>query len=187
MTAEQILQSIFPLSIESEKLLMEAITEVRLPKGHVLLHPDRVEPSIYLVKKGMLRAYADVQEAEVTFWFGAEGEVVLSMRNYVENRPSYESIELLEDSILYELKTDILKQLFNENIEIANWGRKLAETELVKTEERLINRQVKSASDRYAELLRETPQLLQRVQLGYIASYLGITQVSLSRIRAEKK
>lgn len=109
------------------------------------------------------------------------------MKSYVENERGYEDIELLEDCELYELKTEKLQKLFEEDLYIANWGRKFAEKELIKTEERLISRQVKSATIRYQELLSNSPSLIQRVQLGYIASYLGITQVSLSRIRAEIK
>lgn len=107
------------------------------------------------------------------------------MRSYVDNQKGYENIELLEDSILYKLDFIALSRLFTEDIHIANWGRKFAEQELLKTEERLIARQIKTALERYKELIKNNPELLQRIQLSYIASYLGITQVSLSRIRAK--
>lgn len=109
------------------------------------------------------------------------------MKSYVANEKGYEDIELLEDCELYELKAAQLQKLFEEQIDIANWGRKFAEKELVKTEERLISRQFRTATERYINLLKNNPDLIQRVQLGHIASYLGITQVSLSRIRAEIK
>lgn len=134
----------------------------------------------------MVRAYIE-RDNEVTFWFGKEGQTVISMKSYVEDQPGYETIELLEDCELYELKTENLKKMFSEDVHIANWGRKFAENELIKTEERLISKQFKNASERYLELMKDHPELIQRVQLGHIASYLGITQVSLSRIRAELK
>jgi CRP-like cAMP-binding protein len=121
----------------------------------------------------------------LTFWFGKEGDVVLPMKSYVDNYQNYENIQLLEDCVLYQLKIDALRKLFETDINIANWGRKLAERELVKTEELFISRQFRTASQRYEELLTKQPEIIQRVQLGYIASYLGITQVSLSRIRSE--
>ena len=80
-----------------------------------------------------------------------------------------------------------MQNLFYKDINIANWGRRFAEQELIKTEERLISRQFSNATERYKELLENNPDLLLRIQFGYIASYLGITQVSLSRIRAELK
>ena len=107
------------------------------------------------------------------------------MKSYIDNHQNYENIQLLEDCILYQLKIDDLRKLFETDINIANWGRKLAEKELVKTEELFISRKFRTASQRYEELLTKQPEIIQRVQLVYIASYLGITQVSLSRIRSE--
>lgn len=92
----------------------------------------------------------------------------------------------MEDCQLYRLDTHQLHQLFLNDIEIANWGRLLAERELVKTEKRLIDQQFLPAKERYQKLLQENPSLIHRVPLGHIA-YLGIAQVSLSRIRAEIK
>lgn len=91
----------------------------------------------------------------------------------------------MENCDLYELKRKDLRVLLNEDIQITNWARKFAELELIKTEERFISRQFRTAKERYQEILKDHPELIQCVQLAYIASYLGITQVSLSRIRAE--
>lgn len=182
-----ILNNIHQLPEKSSKALQDNITLVNFKKGHLLLKANKIESNIYFIKKGLVRAYIDKRDGEATFWFGKEGETIISMKSYVEERSGYENIELLEDSELYELKTANLKKLFNEDVHIANWGRKFAEKELIKTEERLIDELFKNASERYLELMQNHPEILKRVQLGYIASYLGITQVSLSRIRAELK
>lgn len=121
---------------------------------------------------------------EITFWFGTEGDIAISYFSYVANRPGYETVELLEDSTLYAISQDALQKLFTTNIEIANWGRKLAEFELIRTEKEFMTQQSLPAALRYQQLLEQNPQLIRRVQLGYIASYLGVTQVTLSRIRA---
>lgn len=171
---------------QSKAKLMACITEVTFPKGYLLMKSNTVEKSLYFIKKGIVRAYSfNSDNDELTFWFGKEGQTVLSMKSYVENKPSYENIELLENSELYHLKFESLEALFETDIFIANWGRKLAEQELLKTEERFIHQQFKTATERYVQLLSVNPDFIQRIQLGYIASYLGITQVSLSRIRAE--
>lgn len=185
MHLEDILNNIYPLPDDSVSSLKKYARETALPKGHILLNAGKVENMVYLIKHGIVRAYAERDGNDATFWFGREGEAVLSMRSYVENQPGYESIELLEDCELYEIRAEDLQSLYLEDIHIANWGRKFAEQELVKTETRLISRQFQTATERYQELLADNPGLLQRVQLGHIASYLGITQVSLSRIRAE--
>lgn len=187
MEIEQILDLIYSLPELSKLKLQNCAKEVRFAKGHILLQADKVETNIYFIRKGIARAYAKRDDNEVTFWFGKEGDTVLSMKSYVANQKGYEDIELLEDCDLYELKSKELQKLFEDDIHIANWGRKFAEKELVKTEERLISRQFRTATERYTELLTHYPHLIQRVQLGHIASYLGISQVSLSRIRAEIK
>lgn len=187
MKIEVILDKIHPLPKTSKRSLLGHITEIAYPKGHILIRAEKVETKIFFIKQGIVRAYANSGDTEVTFWFGKEGDTAISMKSYVENLQGYENIELLEDCKFYELKTKSLQQLFEQDIHIANWGRKFAEQELIKTEERLIGRQFRTAMERYQELLNTHPDLIQRVQLGHIASYLGITQVSLSRIRAETR
>jgi CRP-like cAMP-binding protein len=187
MDIDTIIDSIYKIPEKSKTALKENVTKVVYPKGHILLKADKIESRIYFIKKGIVRAYANTENNEITFWFGKEGDTIISMKSYVANQKGYENIELLEQSELYELNTQRLRKLFNEDIFIANWGRKFAEQELIKTEERLISGQFKTALERYKELMKENPDLLHRVQLGHIASYLGITQVTLSRIRAELK
>lgn len=187
MEIETILDKILKLPATSLYNLTNAITKVQYPKGHRLLNADKVERNIYFIKEGIARAYTHSSDHEITFWFGKEGDTVVSMRSYVDNHKGYENIDLLEDSILYKINIATLNRLFTEDIYIANWGRKFAEQELLRTEERLIQKLFKSASERYEILIKDSPELLQRIQLSYIASYLGITQVSLSRIRAKYK
>ncbi|ALR30201.1 MULTISPECIES: Crp/Fnr family transcriptional regulator [Chryseobacterium] len=185
MNIDDIINNIYPLPESSISNLKKHISEVSFTKNFCLMEADKVIPHIYFIKKGIVRAYASADDKDITFWFGIEGETIVSMKSYVENKPGYENIELLENCELYKLETESLRKLFNEDIHIANWGRKFAERELVKTEELIISRQFKTALERYKDLIKHKPILLQRIQLGHIASYLGITQVSLSRIRAE--
>jgi CRP-like cAMP-binding protein len=187
MDIDQILDRIYVLPEASKNALKQHVQEVSHPKYFCLMEADKIIPHIYFIRKGIVRAYASTAENDITFWFGSEGETIVSMKSYVEDRPGYESIELLEDCDLYILETESLRKLFNEDIHIANWGRKFAEKELMKTEELIISRQFKTSLERYKDLMTNKSDLLKRVQLGHIASYLGITQVSLSRIRAEIK
>lgn len=187
MTISAILNAICPLTPDTVSILESIVEEVEHPKGKLLLRANRVEQYVYFIKKGFARAFSAKRDRDVTFWFGKEGDSLLSMRSYIEELPGYENIELIEDCQLYRIKSSLLQQKFQEDIRIANWGRKFAEKEIMKTERRLINLQTGNATERYKELLEETPELVQRVPLGYIASYLGISAVSLSRIRADLK
>lgn len=185
MALEAILNNIHPLSSTNCDLLSRYFIEEQVDKHTIIMNDERVEQYLYFIKKGMVRAYTSTSESDITFWFGLEGDVILSMQSYIQQQKSYETIEALEDSILYKIALKDLEQLYSSTIEIANWGRKLAEHELLKTEQRFIDRLCGTAKERYEELIRKQHEIIQRVQLGYIASYLGITQVSLSRIRSE--
>ncbi len=187
MEIKEIVLQIYRLPEASLANLLSLMKQRSYKKGHLLFEEGRVEKKLYLIKSGLVRAYAEKENGQVTFWFGWEGCVVLSMASYVLAQPGYESIELLEDSELYEVDIQALRALYADDAYLANWGRKLAELELIKTEKRLIAMQCKTAQERYLDLLKEHPFLLFRVQLGHIASYLGMSQVSLSRIRAEIK
>ncbi len=187
MDIEQILDRIYPLSESSKQILKSHIIELNFPKNHVIIHQDKIEKNFYFIKKGIARTYIQNDGDETTFSFGKEGDTIISFKSYIAYEKGYESVELLEDCTLYKLNTQDLRKLYSENIEIANWGIKFAENLLLRTEDRLLARHFGNAADRYELLLKNYPNLLQRVQLGYIASYLGITQVSLSRIRSNIK
>lgn len=173
------------LPLSSKELLKEKIEIVNFPKGHILLKEDKIENDLYFIRKGIVRAYTYNDGNDVTFWFGQEGDLALSIKGYVNNEKGYESIELLEDCEFYKLENSALQVLFEKDIHIANWGRKQIENLFIETEQLLISRLIKNASERYKDLLENEPKLLQRVKLSHLASYLGITQVSLSRIRAK--
>ena len=153
----------------------------------MLIKEGRIERSVYIIEKGIARAFSRKEDKEITFWFGSESNILLSYNSFFLREPGYENIELLENSILYKVSDSVLLNLYQTDLEMANWGRKLAESELINLEESFINRQFKTAKECYEDFIKSSPDILQRVQLGHIASFLGISQVTLSRIRAEIK
>ena len=184
MTAPDIIRSICPLPESSMLRLAGQLEEISCPKGTFILKAGNVERSVFFVGKGIVRAFIEHDGREITFWFGLEGAAVVSLRSYVNGQPGYETVECLEDTSLYVLRRDALEKLFLEDINIANWGRKFAESEFLSTEEKFIPMLFTTASERYRDLLKNRPELLQRVSLECLASYLGVTAQSLSRIRA---
>ena len=184
MEIKEIINRRHILPEDSLALLCRSMELVHYPKGHHVLEIGKIERDIYFISKGIVRAFTLVDGKEVTFWVGKEGATIVSMMGYVKNEPGYETMELMEDSELYVIKRAKLQQLYNEDIHIANWGRRFAETELLDAEMRVITLLLSTATERYRDLLDNQSDLLQRLPLGCIASYLGITQVSLSRIRA---
>lgn len=184
MNIDQILDKTYPINSSSKLVLIESFEEINLPKNQLIIRSDKVEKNIYFIKKGIARTFSNFDDIEVTIAFGEEGDTIISLKSYILNQKGYENIELLEDCELYKISVTKLQNLFSSDIDIANWGRKFAEQELIKAEQRFIANQLGTATERYLDLLKKHPTLIQRVPLGLIASYLGITQVSLSRIRA---
>lgn len=187
MTLKEIINNIYPLPDHSANKLTAIVTEQDAAKGCHILEAGKTERNVFFVKKGTVRAFLTKNGRDITFWIGTEGNIVLSMESYVNNRPGYETIECVEDSVLYSIGHNALQQLFREDIHIANWGRKLAEASLLYTEQRFLPLLFTDAMQRYENLLKKQPYLLQRIPLEHLASYLGITPVSLSRIRANLK
>ncbi|SFU77942.1 cAMP-binding domain of CRP or a regulatory subunit of cAMP-dependent protein kinases [Pustulibacterium marinum] len=184
MNINEILDKTHPINASSKIKLCECFEEVSLQKNHLIIRSNKVEKNIYFIKKGIARTFSNFDDNEVTIAFGEEGDTIISLKSYILYQKGYENIELLEDCELYKISVTKLQNLFSTDIDIANWGRKFAEQELIKAEQRFISNQLGTATERYLELIKKHPTLLQRVSLGLIASYLGITQVSLSRIRA---
>ena len=185
MDIYDIIDNIYKLPLASKEALLNETPEVTYPKGFHLFLANRKSSKFYLMKKGMLHAYTYKSDKKATFWFGKEGDAIFPLQTLYNNQAGYENIELLEDSVLYELSVDKLHDLYLADIHIANWGRKFAESECIKSEQLFISRQFKTSLERYQDLIADYPDILQRVPLGIIASYLGISQVSLSRIRAK--
>lgn len=184
MDIAQIINRTYPLPPRSLEALKGMMDEIARPKGYHVLEMGKTEKNVFFIRRGIARAYTSVGGREITFWIGAEGDTLVSMNGYAADLPGYETVELMEDSELYVLKSRDLRAMFLDDIHMANWGRRFAETELLAAERRLIPFLSADASERYRMLLDNRPELLQRLPLSCIASYLGITQVSLSRIRA---
>ncbi|MGI4733690.1 MAG: Crp/Fnr family transcriptional regulator [Janthinobacterium lividum] len=187
LTLSELLLATYPLPPASLEKLLTLAEYVELPKGTILFRDDALAHHVYVVQRGLARVCARRADREVTFWFSEEGSVLASIRGYTEQAVSYETIELLEDSGLFRLNMRALHALYQQDIHLANWGRVLVERVWQQTEQQLIARQFRTAEERYADLLAQQPHLLHRVALGHLASYLGITQVTLSRVRAKRK
>lgn len=187
MEFNEIAQSIFPLNQEDLERLSQLVEIQKVSKNTCFIEAEKTTPYLYFQQTGICRIFYHKEEKEVVLAFTFPGEAILSLNSYIHGKKGYESIQALEDSVLYRLSIAQLQELYKDSVGIANWGRKLAELESVKIEERLMLRLFKSSRESYHELLKKAPNITNRIKLGYIASYLGISQVTLSRIRGIRK
>lgn len=140
---------------------------------------------LYFVEKGLLRGYYFDEGKEITNWFAQEDEFATCFYSFVAIKPSFEVIQAIEDTQLIRLPYAALQNLYITFPETERLGRIITENYYIRLEERLLNIQFKTAKERYHTFMASKPSLLLRCPLGQIASYLGITQETLSRIRAE--
>ena len=138
---------------------------------------------MYFLEQGALRGYYTLEEKEITYWFAFEQDFVTSFHSFITGEPAVENIQLLEGSVLWSISKDNLKQLLDQYHELERLLRIAYEKYYIRLEERFVNAQFKTATERYQTLLKQTPHIIERASLGHIASYLGISQETLSRIR----
>jgi CRP/FNR family transcriptional regulator, anaerobic regulatory protein len=179
------LKTLIPVSPHLETEIARIGKQVEVARGQVLLKTDERCNYIYFVEKGLLRGYYFEEAKEVTSWFAPEGEFATCFYGFIARRPSYEFIQSLEDSELIQIAYSDLQDIYLKFPETERVGRIVTENYYIKLEERLLNIQFKTAKERYQKFMSAQASLLQRASLGQIASYLGITQETLSRIRAE--
>lgn len=186
MDALTIIQRIAPLKLEDQKKLSELFEEIEFDKQQRIIEAGKNSHYLYFLKTGSCRIFYYKEEREVILDFAFPGDVLISLNSYVHGKPGYETIQSLEPVTAYRINTPQLQSLFANTLGIANWGRKLAEVETLKIEYRLMSKLFKTATESYQELLDRAPELVNQIKLGFIASYLGISQVTLSRIRAKR-
>ncbi|TDQ18959.1 CRP-like cAMP-binding protein [Algoriphagus boseongensis] len=140
--------------------------------------------TIYFVLSGVARIYYLKDGTEVTEYFAFENDLIVRAESLFTNTPSKKAIQALEDSVLVSISSEALYGLFEKQHDLERLFNRLVQNSYVETLRRLENIQFLTAEERYQKLLEEHPEIVQKIPLKYVASFLGITQVSLSRIRA---
>ena len=179
-------QSIYPLSAASQEALAGICKEISIAKNQDLQSIGQTCKTLYFLKKGMARIYYIKDGTDVTEGFYGEFNLIARAESLFAGKPSQKGIQVLEDSELWSIDTSALTSLYEEHRDIERLFSKLFEKAYVETIQRIENLQFHAAEERYHLLEKEQPEVLKRAPLKFIASYLGITQVSLSRIRAKK-
>ncbi|MBV7532886.1 Crp/Fnr family transcriptional regulator [Chitinophaga sp. sic0106] len=170
---------------DDARLDLEAsLTRMVLPKNELLITEGRVCRHLYFIESGSLRGFYNQEGKEVTHWFGFESDFVTSFHSFITGQPSVENIQLMDGTILWAITKEALTALMNKHHDMERLVRKSYERYYIRLEERFINAHFKTATERYEQLLEESPHIIEKVPLGYIASYLGISQETLSRVRS---
>jgi len=174
------------LSKEAEQAIAEISGIVTIKKNKDLQPIGHTCKTIYFIKKGLARIYYFKDGIDITESFFFENSIIARVESLFTGKPSRKAIQILEDAEIIAINANRLFKLYDTFPEIERLLRKIFEAAYVDTVNRIEGMQFHTAEERYSALLNQAPNVLRRVPLKYVASYLGITQVSLSRIRGHR-
>lgn len=166
--------------------LAGAHARVELARGHILAEFGRVSDHYTLIERGLVRKYARSSGGdEVTTRFFAAGEFSIVISSFFRRTPSLERAVAVTDVAGWSVCFDDFQRLFASIEGFGAWGRDWMSGQLFAAEQYGLRLRTASAKERYLELVTERPDVLRQASLKHVASYLGVTDTSLSRIRKE--
>jgi CRP-like cAMP-binding protein len=174
------------LSKEAEEAITGISNIISIKKNKDLQPIGHTCKTIYFINKGVARIYYYKDGIDITEGFYFENNIIARVESLFTGKPSRKAIQILEDAEIVAIDANALFKLYDKFPEIERLFRKIFEAGHVDTVNRIEGIQFHTAEERYKALLNEANDVLKKVPLKYVASYLGITQVSLSRIRARR-
>ncbi|MCO5271120.1 MAG: Crp/Fnr family transcriptional regulator [Cyclobacteriaceae bacterium] len=174
------------MSISSLDKLFEIANQRQFVKGQNILIEGRICKTIMFVEEGYLRTFIDIDGKEKNTDFTFEGNFTTNLKSLRSASPSDFTIQAGENTSIYEFDKDKLLELYKVSAEIESFGRKLLEQLLIAQEEHANLFKIYSATERYQYIRTNKPEILQRISLSQLSSYLGIARETLSRIRKNK-
>lgn len=180
------LKNIKSMSDEKADLIATYFQMETFTKGTLLIEDGKTSKKSYFLESGIIRCYIiDLKGDEITTRFFSAPDFLNDYLSFFDQKPSEENYELITDCVLYSIKYDNMQHCFHTIPEFREWGRMLLTLNYVYVNKRMIALHKESAQERYLNLQNSHPEIIQQVPLNMIASFLGITKYSLSRIRKE--
>lgn len=179
------MRGLCPVSDESVSALMGCVERCEFPRRYQLVRAGERVGSAWFIERGMTRSFWMEGGEEITTSFSVEGGIVFSMDELYYDEVSQEYVETIEPVEVYRIALADLRMLWSTRLDLANWGRIIHQNEYRRLHRSHKERLTLSAKERYEAFVSQFPEVSRRAQLGYIASYLGITLSTLSRLRAD--
>lgn len=172
------------LKADTVKDLQNIIKFQRWPKNTELLRLGQIARYLYFVEKGLARVYYLQDGKDVTDYFAIDGQFIGAVPSLVFQTPSHKAIHLLEDSDLYYFSSEDFEACCDQHHDLERAARRIMAFALMEEQQRIESLRFYSAKERYEDMERKYPGITNRCPLQYIASFIGTTPVSVSRIRA---
>ncbi|MCG1037179.1 Crp/Fnr family transcriptional regulator [Polaribacter sargassicola] len=174
------------LTTDEFENLIKGYQKITIKKGDLLIKSGTVVKGYYFVISGFLRSFIiDFEGNEVTTNFYGKDALILEGHSFFMQIPTKEDIQAVEDCELWVKKLETFNKDFNLYKEYRDWGRSRLASDFFSLKERTLSMITDKASSRYKKLIKNNPEIIKKASLKHIASFLGITDTSLSRIRKE--
>jgi CRP/FNR family transcriptional regulator, anaerobic regulatory protein len=176
----------YPFSNEELELIFKSHHKIKFKKGDFFLRENEVSNSYLILESGLMRSFVyDFNGNDITTNFFSNDEIVIEVSSLFQRIQTKENIEALSDCVCWKIDFDVFQQLFHSINNFSEWGRAWMSNELFNFKQRSVSIITDSATDRYQTLIKNKPQVILQARLKCIATYLGVTNSSLSRIRKE--
>lgn len=182
---KQILTYLVDIAESEIDAALNFFTPVSFQKGQYLLSEGQVCKYLYFINLGLTKSYLLSEGKEHIRQFAAENDFVVDLGSFLSQSKSAFFIQTLESTEALKIKYEDLDKLFNSSFSFMKLGKVIADRSTINLIKRSVSLVKDDATDRYLDFIKERPTLIQRVPQFMIASYLGITPESLSRIRKE--
>jgi CRP-like cAMP-binding protein len=171
------------LSEEGKSILFEHAEKRTVGRNELLLREGQVCRHVHYIHSGLLRTFYNKSGKEINLHFAPETQFTTDLQSLRSGKPSEVNIQSYEPSVIYSFEAARLQELYQRSAEISQWSRALMERLLAEQEAHANLFKILSSAQRYQHLVEHRPDLLQRVSLTQLSSYLGISRESISRIR----
>ena len=179
-------QKILPMPEEIASQFSEILTFKEVEKGEILLQEGKVNTLTHFIEEGYIRSFVlDSDDNEVTTELYGPSEFADNFLSFFRKTASPETFQAITPCKTWIMSFETVQKYFHEMPEFREWGRLLLLSNFAKLQNRTINLIKLTAEQRYENLINTKPELIQHIPLKYLASYLGITDTSLSRIRKD--
>lgn len=175
-----------PLSPTCQKELLENLTIVNHKKGAVVVREGQYAHKSYFILQGCARAYYLKNDKDVSDWFAFENEFISPIVSFFGEEPSAHYIEMVEDTVVMEITKEATENLSNKFHDFERLIKVVVTKTMLNQREKMFSILFNTARERYDHMIRIRPDITNRIQLTHIASYLGMTIETLSRVRSQK-
>ena len=165
-------------------ILESVLVPMKFTKGEIILKEGDVCEHIYYVERGLTRQFYFKNGKELTEHIGVEHSIVMCIESLFKEKPTYLQLEALEPTLVYAMPKHRLEEVALHNVNIQILYRKILEESLIISQVHADMLRFETAQDRYLKLCKQSPQVVLRAPLVYVASYLQMTPETLSRVRA---